>query len=267
MHIYGLLSVFICFLIPVVLCECSWGTSRIVRNVFHQELEPVFSHHSVTVPDTCPLSAEHDVFATHEQQKHSESPGKWTCGFCGKSFYDEKYLDRHFETRHGDYIPKGEHVTCLADYCDIFRCDVITGRIKPHFWDIALCKETEMARLFIRCQNILEQCIPKHVDGDQRTSLIEALNKTLCSYLTCDMFWYSPNEEIPRRRTVLYIIAAVFIIFGMFIYYFIAYTHFFTDESLLDGSRHHSSRRNSAYHRQWSDERVRRRTVNYHGQS
>jgi len=47
---------------------------------------------------------------------------------------------------------KGKEAICLADYCDIFRCDVVSGKLRPHFWDVALCKEAEMKRLMDRCQ-------------------------------------------------------------------------------------------------------------------
>jgi len=47
---------------------------------------------------------------------------------------------------------QGQHTTCLADYSDVFRCNVISGKLRPHFWDIALCKEAEMRMLMDKCQ-------------------------------------------------------------------------------------------------------------------
>ena len=95
------------------------------------------------------------MYALHEQNKYSENAGKWTCGFCGKSFYEEKFLDKHFDTRHGDRAVTGQHATCLADYCDVFRCNIISGKLRPHFWDIAMCKDDDMGTLMDRCQVIL----------------------------------------------------------------------------------------------------------------
>jgi len=46
------------------------------------------------------------MYVLQEQNKYSENPGKWTCGFCGKSFYDERFLDRHFDARHSDKTAK-----------------------------------------------------------------------------------------------------------------------------------------------------------------
>jgi len=71
-------------------------------NCRFQEVEPAFKKLDILVPVSCIFGADRDMFALQEQSKYSENPGKWTCGFCGKSFYDEKFLDRHFDARHGD---------------------------------------------------------------------------------------------------------------------------------------------------------------------
>jgi len=62
----------------------------------------VFKEYQVLIPAGCLFGTGRDVYAIQEQNKHSENAAKWTCGFCGKSFYDEKFLDRHFDARHSD---------------------------------------------------------------------------------------------------------------------------------------------------------------------
>jgi len=62
----------------------------------------VFKQHQVAIPVNCIFGTDRDMYAVQEQNKYSENPGKWTCGFCGKSFYDEKFLDKHFDERHRD---------------------------------------------------------------------------------------------------------------------------------------------------------------------
>lgn len=69
-----------------------------------QEIEPTFRHHQISVPVDCAFGADRDMYAVQEQNKFSENPGKWTCGFCGKNFYDEKFLDKHFDVRHSNRI-------------------------------------------------------------------------------------------------------------------------------------------------------------------
>ena len=44
-----------------------------------------------------------------------------------------------------------ENSLCLADVCEVFRCDVIGRVIIPDYWDIALCLEDDMKSLHRRC--------------------------------------------------------------------------------------------------------------------
>jgi hypothetical protein len=48
-------------------------------------------------------------------------------------------------------ILQGPDAVCLADYCDIYRCDIISGRIEPSFWDTALCIDDDMTDLILKC--------------------------------------------------------------------------------------------------------------------
>jgi len=67
-----------------------------------QEIVPVFEQLQVSVPVGCVFGSDRDMYAVQEMNKYSEHAGKWTCGFCGKSFYEEKFLDKHFDGRHSD---------------------------------------------------------------------------------------------------------------------------------------------------------------------
>ena len=40
---------------------------------------------------------------------------------------------------------------CLADFCEIFRCDVVSGAARATFWDVALCMEEDMKDLTQDC--------------------------------------------------------------------------------------------------------------------
>ena len=40
---------------------------------------------------------------------------------------------------------------CLADFCEIFRCDVVSGAAQATFWDVALCMEEDMKDLTQDC--------------------------------------------------------------------------------------------------------------------
>lgn len=80
------------------------------------------------LPLECPFHPQRDIFGPQHAAKYQHRPTQWTCGFCGKSFYEEKYLDMHFDNRHRNKINKAEDAICLADYCDIMRCQVLISQ-------------------------------------------------------------------------------------------------------------------------------------------
>lgn len=48
----------------------------------------------------CPFHPLRDIFGPQQAAKKQNRPSQFECGFCGKSFFEEKFLDLHFETRH-----------------------------------------------------------------------------------------------------------------------------------------------------------------------
>lgn len=56
--------------------------------------------YQVEMPIQCPFHPTRDIFFPQEFAKQRNRPSQWTCVFCGKSFYQEKYLDMHFDNRH-----------------------------------------------------------------------------------------------------------------------------------------------------------------------
>ena len=64
---------------------------------------PVLDRVGASLPLDCPLHPIRDVFSDQEAKKVHLAP-QWTCGFCGKSFYHEANLDKHFDNRHFDML-------------------------------------------------------------------------------------------------------------------------------------------------------------------
>lgn len=127
--------IFICLLsfipwpIPnSVTIRCSRDNSRIVKRVVQTKLSPIFDKYHYELPLECPFHPQRDLFAPQESAKKQNRPTQWQCGFCGKSFYEERYLDVHFDNRHRSEINIAEDAICLADFCDIFRCDVLVSK-------------------------------------------------------------------------------------------------------------------------------------------
>ncbi|XP_072381900.1 uncharacterized protein [Diabrotica undecimpunctata] len=121
---------FILSLIPwpgpsVFKISCPRDNARIVRKIIQTKWLPVLDKFKVTLPLECPFHPMRDIFGPQQAAKKQHRASQWTCGICGKSFFEEKYLDMHFDNRHKEYINMAEDAVCLADYCDIMRCDVL----------------------------------------------------------------------------------------------------------------------------------------------
>lgn len=58
----------------------------------------------VKLPIECPFHPDRDIFGPQEAMKKQHRPSQWGCGICGKSFFEERYLDMHFDNRHKGHI-------------------------------------------------------------------------------------------------------------------------------------------------------------------
>ncbi|XP_076254137.1 uncharacterized protein LOC143192591 isoform X3 [Rhynchophorus ferrugineus] len=105
--------------------SCPRENARIVRKIVQTKWIPVLDKYKVKLPIECPFHPQRDIFGPQQAAKKQHRPSQWTCGICGKSFFEEKFLDIHFDNRHKGYTNMAEDAVCLADYCDIMRCDVI----------------------------------------------------------------------------------------------------------------------------------------------
>lgn len=213
--------------------DCSRSRARIVRNIMTAELSPIYEEFSVRMPAKCPLSPERDTYSSHEAHKYMEAASKWTCNYCGKGFYEERFIDMHMDNRHRNMMKIGAESTCLADYCDVFRCDVVQGTKTASYWDVALCKETDLHSLQHKCEKLFTDCLPEPLSIGARLKLFEKLNRTICSFLNCDKYWELPESQVNPVSTAVYIMLFIIMFFGLLVYYYVAYTHFYTDESLL----------------------------------
>ncbi|XP_054257509.1 uncharacterized protein LOC129001608 isoform X2 [Macrosteles quadrilineatus] len=105
--------------------SCPRDSATIVRKIVQKKWIPVLEKYQVQIPLECPFHPLRDIFRPQQAAKIQNRPSQWTCGLCGKSFYDERFLDMHFDNRHKNNINMAEDAVCLADYCDIMRCEVL----------------------------------------------------------------------------------------------------------------------------------------------
>ncbi|XP_014486267.1 PREDICTED: uncharacterized protein LOC106750434 isoform X4 [Dinoponera quadriceps] len=108
--------------------SCPRDRASVVRRIVHKRWMPILKKYQVELPLECPFHESRDIFRPQQKAKHQHRPSQWTCGLCGKSFYAERHLDAHFDNRHKSNVNTAEDAVCLADYCDIMRCDVLGTR-------------------------------------------------------------------------------------------------------------------------------------------
>ena len=71
-----------------------------------QDLIPHYQALKVKIPYLCPFYKDRDRYIANEERKDRESSSKWACGYCGKAFIGELYVDKHFTRRHAETIYK-----------------------------------------------------------------------------------------------------------------------------------------------------------------
>lgn len=224
-----------CVLIPLLMLIplsqekiCARENSRIVAKIVRERIYPAFKAVKMSRTPNCQFSLDRDMYSLQEGHKVLEGSSRWTCNFCGKSFVSEYFLDRHFENRHMDQIRTTDAI-CLADVCDIFRCDIISGLSQPDYWDIALCMEDDMQELFSQCENLVNECIPPGHTKNETDTVKNQVMENLCSFLTCSKFWNTPYQEEENSHTAVYVVLTTMTCFGIIVYNFVFYNYFYSD--------------------------------------
>jgi len=163
----------------------------------------MYSIKSLDMPDTCPFSPVNDQYASQEAMKRRLG-SKWMCSVCAKTFSSENDLNSHLNDNHQNlnhYATGG----CLADLCDILRCGP--------FFDLpqekTSCDEVAMSELKLKCMNMVrDSCSPAHLSPQGRLEVEVRVQASVCSYLTCDEYWTTPDED-PSTENYYYTTYAI----------------------------------------------------------
>ncbi|KAK3726764.1 hypothetical protein QZH41_010421, partial [Actinostola sp. cb2023] len=215
---------------------------------------PIFEQHNSDPNKNCPLHESHDVFIQQEMNKIEEYQSRWKCNYCGKLFYGEHFLDKHLDSRHQDHLVKDSPV-CLADYCDVFRCDFLLNYRRDTFWEKALCSEEKMSLLRRQCEVLIRSCLPNGILLNETEYFIyESTQTNICSLLTCKDYWKPTHEEVstPVWKVIIYSVFTPFFVMALIIYYYSAWEYYYGDLFQDHGSEmeKHSPR----YVRSWQRE-------------
>ena len=90
----------------------------------------------VRLPFQCPLHPLRDVYGQLELAKLHYRVNLWTCSQCGKSFSGEQELESHLHRRHPGLADRTDFKVCLADWCDVLRCDLQQDRAVRRPWPV-----------------------------------------------------------------------------------------------------------------------------------
>ena len=100
---------------------CSREVSKFVRRYIYRTLLPSLHMGPSDLLDSCPFHPSQDMYHEHEMHKIAVDAMEYKCGYCGKLFVNEFYIDRHMDRHHRNMISVNA-TTCLADYCPILGC-------------------------------------------------------------------------------------------------------------------------------------------------
>ncbi len=178
--------------------KCDRPRAREARDIIRTEVVALATKLGVELSRECPLHSDHDHVLGHEHHKSAISMFQWKCGYCGKLFRSERYLDMHLERKHSDLLPKNASV-CLGDFCDILRCrswvaEVQAQRHLPEYahahhqqgeasGTAPRCKEhraLDARRHF--CQHLMHDCF---TGADVSHAVFEAFDETFCAQINC----------------------------------------------------------------------------------
>lgn len=181
--------------------NCSLGRSAVVWEILSEKFYPVYEQYELTVPVKCPFHSERNMYYHVELNKEKISNSNWKCNICGKQFYGENFLYYHMDRKHREkFQTKKEHI-CLADYCDIFRCNLHSQYpvVRSNFGP---CNDKSVRNLQRKCEKLLAQCLPDKMHH----FVYDAIFTSICSTLTCDDF-YTQFEDISLLTVLMWFLA------------------------------------------------------------
>ena len=210
---------------------CSRERARHARGVVEELMLPFMQHHGLNFTAECPLNPALDMYREQERHKVRVHARHWKSLYSDKVFRSEHYVDVHMDNRHADKIPEGATV-CLADYCDLLRCDDYFQANRHNFRESAhvvregRCKAREMRALQALCTALVGKCVP----DEARTSADEKLQlffqHRICENLNCrdagkivaQLRAHAPSAMHPVRYILLF-----FSLVGIGLYYAVAF--------------------------------------------
>ncbi|EEF35420.1 nucleic acid binding protein, putative [Ricinus communis] len=159
--------------------HCSRERSRAAWKIIEEYLMPFVEKEHYQVSTGCRLHPDNDLYRDQEQHKIHEDGNEWRCGYCRKSFYEERYLNKHFDNRHYNLL-NVSHSRCLADVCGALHCDFVMDSATRK----TKCNPAAAARNKHLCESLANSCFPVN-EGPSAHRLNELFLHQFCDAHTC----------------------------------------------------------------------------------
>ncbi|KAF4348970.1 hypothetical protein G4B88_017899 [Cannabis sativa] len=177
--------------------HCSRERSRVAWKIIEDYLTPFVEQAHYQIPIKCRLHHDNDIFRDQEEHKVHVDTNEWQCSYCKKSFYAEKFLDQHFDSRHYDLL-------------NVLR------KTK--------CNPAAVARNRHYCESLADNCFPIN-QGPSASRLHEFFLHQFCDAHTCSGKLKPFSRGGKKETSVLYLATAILTLMLLPIFYVIVFLH------------------------------------------
>ncbi|CAN8251797.1 unnamed protein product [Cochlearia groenlandica] len=160
--------------------HCSRHRSRAAWKIIQDYLTPFVERERYEISKQCRLHPDDDLYRDQEQHKVHVDVFEWKCGYCKKSFNEEKFLDQHFSSRHYNLL-NTTGTKCLADLCGALHCDFVLSSSKKAK---SKCNPAAVAKNRHLCESVANSCFPVS-QGPSASRLHEHFLRQFCDAHTC----------------------------------------------------------------------------------
>ncbi|KAJ6302149.1 hypothetical protein OIU77_016275 [Salix suchowensis] len=199
--------------------HCSRERSRAAWKIIDEYLMPFVEKERYKISSRCRLHPENDLYRDQEQHKMHVDINEWRCGYCKKTFYEEKYLDKHFDNRHYDLL-NVSHSRCLADVCGALHCDLVLDSA-PHK---TRCNPAAIGRNKHLCESLADSCFPVS-EGPSALHLNEFFLRQFCDAHTCSGGRKPFSKGGKREISTLHVVISVLVLMLLALFYIFMYLY------------------------------------------
>ncbi|XP_054798070.1 uncharacterized protein LOC129303077 isoform X2 [Prosopis cineraria] len=193
--------------------HCSRERSRAAWKIVQEYLMPFVEKEKYQITKRCRLHPDNDLYRDQEQHKFHIDINEWQCGYCKKSFYEEKNLDLHFDNRHSNLLDLSQR-KCLADVCGALHCDQImnSGSKKSK------CNPAAAARNKHLCESLADNCFPVS-EGPAASRLHEFFLRQFCDAHTCAGSEKPFSRGRRKKMNALYLVVSILVVMALILFY------------------------------------------------